>query len=68
MFRHAPRVFAFLLALVLSLGTAHAGATVGRGDIVVVPLHGEITDSLAVFLRRAEKTAESAGAVAIIFD
>ena len=69
MFRHVPRVFAFLLAAAFSLGDAAAAeAKINRGDIVVVPLQGEITKSLAVFLRRAEKTAESAGAVAIIFD
>lgn len=68
MFRHVPRVFAFLLAAAFSLGNIAAAEKVGRGDVVVVPLQGEITKSLAVFLRRAEKTAESAGAVAIIFD
>ncbi len=53
----------------LSLGTAAAaGNDIGRGDVVVVPLQGEVSPSLALFLRRAEKTAESAGACAIIFD
>ncbi len=51
-----------------SLGAANARDVIGRGDLVVVPLHGEVSPSLAVFLRRAEKMAESAGASAIIFD
>ena len=68
MFRHALRVFVFFLVVAFSLGAADARDAVGRGDVVVVPLHGEVSPSLAVFLRRAEKTAESAGAVAIIFD
>ncbi|MEO6871262.1 MAG: hypothetical protein ABI233_03470 [Chthoniobacterales bacterium] len=57
----------FLIAL-FSLGTVSAREDVRRGDVVVVPLHGEINSTLAVFLRRAEKTAESNGAIAIIFD
>ncbi len=68
MFRHVPRVFAFLLAAAFSLGSLAASEKIERGDVVVVPLQGEITKSLAVFLRRAEKTAESAGAVAIVFE
>ncbi|MBA3961677.1 MAG: serine protease [Chthoniobacterales bacterium] len=65
------KLFRFSLLLLLacfSLGAAEAREVVRRGDVVVVPLRGEITSSLAVFLRRAEKTAESAGAVAIIFE
>ncbi len=62
------RVFAIFLPILFSLGAADAREAIGRGDVVVVPLHGEVSPSLAVFLRRAEKTAESAGAAAIIFD
>ncbi|HCP92336.1 MAG TPA: serine protease, partial [Spartobacteria bacterium] len=36
--------------------------------MVVVPLRGEISPSLLMFLRRAEKVAESNGAIAIIFE
>src|SRR4029077_3528598 len=39
-----------------------------RGDVVVVPLRGEISPSLLMFLRRAEKLAETNGASAIIFE
>ena len=41
---------------------------VQKGDLVVVPLHGEVAPSLLTFLRRAVKTAESNDASAIIFD
>jgi len=58
----------FLLAIVISMGRVEARDLIGKGDVIVVPLHGEISSSLALFLRRAEKTAESAGAAAIIFD
>jgi membrane-bound serine protease (ClpP class) len=41
---------------------------ISKGDVVVVPLHGEVAPSLLAFLRRAVKTAESNEASAIIFD
>ncbi len=61
----------FLTSLFLggaSLGVAEAREVVRRGDIVVIPLQGEVAPSLVLFLRRAQKEAESAGASAIIFD
>jgi membrane-bound serine protease (ClpP class) len=48
--------------------SAHARDTVRKGDVVVVPLRGEVAPSLLAFLRRAVKTAESNEAAAIIFD
>ena len=69
MLRHTPRILICLLAGSLSLGTAvAAGDEVRRGDVVVIPLQGEVSPSLALFIRRAEKTAESGGASAIILD
>ncbi len=47
---------------------AQAREVVHKGDVVVVPLRGEISPSLLMFLRRAEKVAESNGASAIIFE
>src|SRR5881398_482506 len=47
---------------------APARETIRRGDVVVVPVHGEVAPSLLAFLRRAVKTAESNEASAIIFD
>ena len=68
MFRDAIRFLLFLFGLSFSLGAAQASATIRKGDVVVIPLQGEVSPSLAIFLRRAEKTAESQGAAAIIFD
>jgi membrane-bound serine protease (ClpP class) len=39
-----------------------------NGDLVVVPLQGEISPSLVMFLRRAIKTAETSAAAGIILD
>jgi membrane-bound serine protease (ClpP class) len=47
---------------------AHAREVVHKGDVVIVPLRGEISPSLLMFLRRAVKTAESNEAAAIIFE
>ncbi len=68
MFRHAIRILIFVLAVSISLGAAQAREVIRKGDVVVVPLAGEVSPSLAIFLRRAEKTAESQGAAAMIFD
>jgi membrane-bound serine protease (ClpP class) len=60
-----------ILALLLTpclMKTAEARELIHKGDIVVVPLRGEISPSLFMFLRRAEKVAESGGASAIIFE
>ena len=47
---------------------AKARDIIQKGDVVVVPLRGEISPSVLMFLRRAEKAAESNGASAIIFE
>src|SRR5215471_9277080 len=47
---------------------APADTAIHKGDIVVIPMHGEVAPSLLAFLRRAVKTAESKEASAIIFD
>ena len=52
----------------LMVTTVHARDIVHKGDVVVVPLRGEVSPSLLAFLRRAVKTAESNEASAIIFD
>ncbi len=51
-----------------SLGKAEALEQVHPGDIIVVPLQEEISPSLALFVRRAVKSADSHGAKAIILD
>ena len=60
-----------ILALTWCLTTitpAHAREVIHKGDVVVVPLRGEVGPSLLAFLRRAVKTAESNEASAINFD
>ena len=60
-----------ILALICCLAqfeNAQAREAIHKSDVVVVPLRGEISPSLLMFLRRAEKTAESNGAAAIIFE
>ena len=57
-----------LIAILSTVGTGHAREVVHKGDVVVVPLSGEISPSLLAFLRRALKSAEVSGATAIIFE
>ncbi|MBA3544757.1 MAG: serine protease [Chthoniobacterales bacterium] len=64
----ASRFFICLLFASISLGAVEAREVISKGDVVVVPLQGEVSSSLALFLRRAEKAAESQGASAIIFE
>lgn len=63
------RAITILAALALFIpATAQARDAIRKGDVVVVPLRGEISLSLLTFLRRAEKAAENSGASAIIFE
>lgn len=65
------RPILFICALVVMAGPPAglcAREVVRKGDVVVVPLSGEISASLAAFVRRAEKEAENRGASAIIFE
>src|ERR1700746_1630118 len=60
-----------ILILITVLSTLEIGQTrevIHKGDVVIVPLRGEISPSLLMFLRRTEKAAESSGASAIIFE
>jgi len=59
-----------LLAISLALGVSPAAARdeVAKGNIVVVPVQGEISQPTFVFLRRIQKKAETAGAAALILD
>src|SRR6266481_2504027 len=57
-----------LLAMMVVLEPASARDVIHKGDVVVVPVRGEISPSLLMFLRRAEKLAETNGASAIIFE
>src|ERR1700731_4873204 len=57
-----------LIAMSAIVQNVCARDVIHRGDVVVVPLRGEISPSLLAFVRRALKTAESNGAAAIIFE
>lgn len=50
------------------IASANAREVVHKGDVVVVPLRGEVSPSLLAFLRRGVKTAESNEASAVIFN
>jgi membrane-bound serine protease (ClpP class) len=62
------RLLLFVLALAALTLPVHARDVVRKGDTVVIPLSGEISPSLHLFLRRAIKAAENAGAGAIIIE
>lgn len=63
------KAIAFLSALLLLFpAAAHAREVIKKGDVVRVPLQGEISNSQLMFLRRAVKTAETGGASAIVFE
>ena len=47
---------------------SQAREVIHKGDVVVVPINGEISPSLLAFLRRALKSAEIGSASAIIFE
>jgi len=65
------KMFPISICIVFALGIstpASTGDAIQKGDVVVVPVHGEVSPSLLTFLRRAVKTAESNNASAIVFD
>jgi membrane-bound serine protease (ClpP class) len=65
--RKSLSIFA-LAGCLMAMAPVHARDVTDKGDIVVVPLRGEVAPSLLAFLRRAVKKAESNEASAIIFD
>ena len=67
------KILLFLVIACVSSGLGHPGVAgardlIHKGDVVVVPVRGEVSPSLLMFLRRAEKAAENNGAAAIIFE
>ena len=62
------RIVHGLALSLLAVTTVHAREAIHEGDVVVVPLHGEVAPSLLAFLRRAVKTAENNKASALVFD
>ncbi len=66
--RSRPAITIFAAAFFIAPATARARHVIHKGDVVVVPLSGEVSPSLLMFLRRAEKAAEGGGASAVIFE
>jgi membrane-bound serine protease (ClpP class) len=64
LFRHLLLVFS-LVALAFP---ASAREIVRKGDTVVVQLNGEVAPAMHLFLRRAIKAAENAGASAVVIE
>ena len=62
------RLLLLLLGLTALVPAMHAREVVHKGDSVVVELSGEISPPLYLFLRRAIKAAEAAGAGAIVIE
>lgn len=61
--------FLFCCLAIFSVSrSAEARTEIAKGDVVVVPLNGEIAPSMFFFLRRAQKAAERAEASAIIYE
>src|SRR6476469_4276445 len=58
----------FVLALAAFALPAGAREIVRKGDTVVVQLDGEVAPAMHLFLRRAVKAAENAGAGAIVIE
>jgi membrane-bound serine protease (ClpP class) len=66
--RNLFRLPLLLLGLALLASPAEARQVVRKGDTVVVDLSGEVSPPLYLFLRRAIKAAEAAGAGAIVIE
>src|SRR6266480_1540359 len=66
--RSRPAITIFAAAFFIAPATARARHVIHKGDVVVVPLSGEVSPSLLMFLRRAEKAAHGSGASAMIFE
>src|SRR3989475_893894 len=63
-----PVVTIFAAAFFIAPATSQARDVIHKGYVVVVPLRGEVSPSLLMFLRRAEKAAKGSGASAMIFE
>ena len=61
-------ILSLFLLLSIALPALGAEAKIEKGNVVVVPLEGEVSPSMFLFLRRVLKAAESDGASAIIFE
>jgi membrane-bound serine protease (ClpP class) len=58
----------FFVLFVAFCGNAFSAEPIRKGDVVVAPLSGEVSNAQTAFLRRSIKQAESAGASAFIIE
>ncbi len=58
----------FFASLAVAAPRLHAREEIRKGSIVVLPLEGEVSPPMFLFLRRIMKSAESAGAAAVILE
>lgn len=60
----------FLISAILLLAAPAYSAVpeIAKGDVIVVPIHGQISEAQFFFLRRVIKQADAEGAAAIILD
>src|SRR5436305_4193890 len=63
-----PVVTIFAASFFIASATSQARDVIPKGYVVVVPLRGEVSPSLLMCLRRAEKAAEGSGALAMILE
>jgi membrane-bound serine protease (ClpP class) len=66
--RSIARLLGLIAFLVLICARAEAGPGTALGAVYVVPIKGEVTQAQFLFLRRALKVAETAGASAVILE
>lgn len=62
------RVALLCVSLILTAQLVSAREELRKGDVVVIPLKGEVSQSMFLFVRRAVKTAEGSGARALVFE
>lgn len=63
-----PVVFLSLILSLLLSSAAQGAEEIQKGSVVVVPLQGEVSPPMFLFLRRVQKAAEAAQASAIILE
>jgi membrane-bound serine protease (ClpP class) len=66
--RFQIRIASALLFVAAIMPTVHGREIIRKGDTVIIPLKGEVSPALHLFVRRGLKLAESAGASAIVIE
>lgn len=66
--KFAPLPAFFFVLFVAFCGNTFSAEPIRKGDVVVAPLSGEVSDAQTAFLRRSLKQAEGAGASAFVIE